>query len=692
MKTFVKSIIPLLGAAAIITACDENAWNDHLDGFTEPEKGVQVEALTYTLTPADYEKIATKAPYITGADDALKAALKLIGSTGAFATETEALQIIPKFLRDSTNNFFALSNGSAVKVTYNVTDLLPASVAAIASTAQTYEVTEADYQRAWGSDEDYIDAYAPLAPANRAIPSALRTAFPSAAAGDYVVVNYNEASENPIFGTIGGGDTPETPYTEVIGTVALNDNVEILGTVTAIDNRGFVLTDKSGSILCYQASGYDLSTVAIGDDVKISGTVTAYGTAFQLDLTKCDYNVVGSGSYTYPAPTVYDYDMVKQAVARTDNATAQYVTFTAKASVGSYINFIFPEGNTPQGSGYQVPQFIKDKLVDGEMMDITGYFVSVSSGKYFNVVITDAKVAAASAASKAKSPKSVANAPVSTPKAAIYSFDGTNWTVPANTVVLQPADYTAMGQSYGNLSGTLPAELLPRFMDKNYPYAAAGDQITVAYKYYASSVNSIKAMALEFNGTNWTEMKGATTAQFVKQNGYWMYNPSVVMTLPYSRNTDPSYTYFMHCVDWVFDNVSKPMGATVLTSAPFIDYRGNAEFYSGSSAYYGNVDVRAVTALNNAPEGYTGYDGLTDEQVSLLVKKRFCTESFPYAMSKMNPDAMPVDGMEVTYTVNFTAYYTEGAQEETVVYIVTGPGQFKYKSSTWVEEGQDADW
>lgn len=688
MKTIIKSTLLAAGAVALLSSCDENAWNDHLDGFETPETGVTVEALNYTLTAADYTKIATKAPYITGADDATLAALKLIGKDGAFATQEEALAYIPKFLRDSTNNFFALSNGSAVKVTYNVTSDMPADVKNIRSNTSTMTVGEADYQAAWGSEEDYIDAYAPASPASRNIPALLRSNYSDAAAGDYVVVNYNEAAENPVFGTIGGGDEPSFELSEVLNDIALDDQVEVNGVVTAIQNRGFVLTDNGGSILCYQQSGFDTSSVALGDYVTISGEITDFGTAYQLDLTQCTYNVVGAGKYTYPSPAFYTTADIVEAVKRSGDYTAEYVSFigTVKFS-GNYVNFILDGEEKVQGSGYQVPADMKAKLNDGSRMKITGYFVSVSSGKFFNVVITDAEDASSKAAAK-----SVASVPTSVEKNAIYSFDGSTWTVPSNTVVLQPADYVAMGQSYGNLSGTLPSQLLPVYLRQNHPYAAAEDVITVAYKYYNGSSTSYSATAFTFDGSEWKEMKGETTSQFVKQNGYWMYNPSVVMTLPYSRNTDPSYTYYMQCLEWVFENISKPMGATVTTSAPFIDYRGNAEFYSGSSAYYGNVDVRATTAVNNAPEGYTGYDGLSDEEITLLVKKRFCTETMPYAMSKMNPDAMPVAGMEVTYTVNFTAYTVNGAVEEQVVFTVEGPATFKYKSSTWVTEGQDAQW
>lgn len=195
----------------------------------------------------------------------------------------------------------------------------------------------------------------------------------------------------------------------------------------------------------------------------------------------------------------------------------------------------------------------------------------------------------------------------------------------------------------------------------------------------------------------WVENRGAFVDQFTKMSGTWTYNPSVVLTLPYARNTEPSYSYYMACVNWVFANVTKklypdaePANGTQ-PGPPFIDYRNNAEFYSGASAYYGNVDVRAVTAKNNAPEGYTGYDGLTDDEIMALVKKRFCTETMKGALAIMHPEAAPVDGMEVTYTINFTAY-DGAAVETTLVYVVTGPGQFTYRSCTWYENGEDAGW
>lgn len=692
------------GFALLLSGCDENDWNDKLPGFDVPPAYSKVETVNYTLTADDYKTISTnssnKALAEAAGQEAVDA-LAAIQSNCAFASEDDARKYIPALLSSSSFPYFALNNESSVKVTYNLSTNQPEEVKAINGGVLTYTVTEADYQLVWGSDDDFIGAFAPAAPAASSLPSILKSACPDATAGQYVVVSYKEASTNPIFGNVGDTPVEEWEMSDVLGSVAKGDVVEVNGVVSAIDSRGFILSDIGGSILCYQASGFDVNSVSIGAQVTLNGTVSSYNKGFQISITSESYTIEGQDAdFKYPTPkTVTGADM-DAAITRSDDALAEYVTFTAKASVsGNYYNFILDGASSSQGSGYMVPDQIRSLISDGETYTICGYFSSISSSKYYNVVITSVdgksgfdipKSAPAHRAPAAEVP--------SESKAAIYCFNGSSWSVPESSmVVLQPADYTAMGQSYGNLSGTLPQQLLPVYLGQKFPYAADDAAEIVVYKYYDGSATDFRAAEFVKTNGEWAQNTGATVDQFTKQHGNWTYNPSVVVTLPYARNTDPSYTYFMACVNWVFDNVTKKLypDATPANGErpgpPFIDYRNNAEFYSGASAYYGNVDVRAVTAKNNAPEGYTGYDGLSDEEIMLLIKKRFSTETMPGALGILYPDAAPVDGMEVTYTINFTAY-DGAAVETTVVYTVVGPAQFKYKSSTWVEDGQDADW
>jgi hypothetical protein len=694
MNTIIKHSFLALGAVALLAGCDENDWNDKLDGFEEPQPGASVETLAYTLTGADYYKISGldddhQKPYI-GLGTAEER--NLIYANRAFADEAEARLFIPAFLRDSTNNFFALANGSAVKVTYNVSANRPQSVLLINKGVELLTLSEDDYQTIWDSKDNYIDAFAPSHPfSSRTVNGILKAEFPDAEAGQYAVVTYNEATENPIFGTIGGDepDVPEPSFqpTSVIGSAAEGDVVEIKGYITAIDNRGFILTDNSGSILCYQASGFDVASVAVGNQISLSGEVGSYGKGLQIAITEESYTVEGTGAYTYPAPVVYTGAMMDEAVARTGNELAQYVQFTGTASVsGNYYNFAVDGASTAQGSGYQVPQFIRDQITAGETYIVRGYFASVSSGKFFNVVITSVENAAN--ASKAPAHRAPVNDVTTTVKNAILYFDGTSWLSMNGVEVLQPADYKAMGQTYPNLSGSLPSQLLPIYLKNSHPYAEAGDEIVVAYNYYNGSGSSYQAAQYIFNGSDWALNAGETTSQFVKRNGFWVFDPSVVITLPESR-TEPSLTYYTAAVNWVFNNISKPMGGVSLKEGPYMDAKyGNSEFYSGTSFYYCNVDIRGANAKSKFPELYEEY---ADDEVTALMQKRFCLETMPAVLAQLNPDAVPVDGMEVTYTVNFTAY-TGARSVETVVYTVTGKGQFQYKSCTWFANGEDADW
>ena len=688
----------------MLSGCDENDWNDKLDGFDVPPSYSKVETVNYTLTAADYATIAsnsTNKSLAQAAGEEAVAALAAIGTNGAFASEADARLYLPALLANSSFPYFSMNNGSSVKVTYNLSTNQPEEVKAINAGVLSYTVSESDYQNAWGSEDDFIGAFAPAMTAASKLPSILREAYPDATAGQYAVVSYKEASTNPVFGNVGENPEPEWEMSDVIATVAKNDVVEINGIVTAIDSRGFILSDASGSILCYQANGFDVNSVQLGSQLTLNGTVSSYNKGYQIAITSESYTVEGKDeAFTYPTPkTVTGADM-DAAITRTDDAIAEYVTFTAKASVsGNYYNFIVDGATSSQGSGYMVPDNIRDLISNGETYTICGYFSSISGGKYYNVVISSVNGETGFAASKSAPVHRAPAAEVpAESKAAIYYFNGASWSLPESAmVVLQPADYTAMGQSYGNLSGTLPQQLIPVYLAQKFPYAADDAAEIVVYKYYDGAATDFRATEFFKANGEWAQNTGATTDQFTKQNGNWAYNPSVIVTLPYARNTDPSYTYYMACVNWVFDNVTKKLypDATPANGErpgpPFIDYRNNAEFYSGASAYYGNVDVRATTAKNNAPEGYDGYDGLSDDEIMLLIKKRFATESMPGALGILYPDAAPVEGMEVTYTINFTAY-DGAAVETTIVYTVSGPGQFKYKSSTWIEEGQDADW
>lgn len=690
MNKILKYTLFLPVAAALFTSCDENTWNDKLDGFTEPPVYSTTTNEAYALTKADYTAIASlKANKALAEKLGQTDALAAIGTSCSFTSEDQARLYIPALLRDSTRAFFTLADGSNVSVTYNLTSALPALVRDInAGVSNIYTVSSEDYQSVWGSDDDYIDAFAPVNPASASLPAILKDKYADAKSGDFAIVKYSEASVNPVFGG-GGGSQDEFTPTDVLGAVAVGDEVNVKGYVTAICARGFIIADNAGSILAYQSSGFDATALNIGDQLELNGTVSAYGTGLQISITSSSYTVVGTGAYTYPSAKHYTGSMIDEAVARTGNFAPIYCTLTGEAAVsGNYYNIKVDGAEKAQGSVYYATDAVKAQIENGKTYTFTGYFTAVSSGKYFNMIITAVKEGTTAAPRPRFAPVSEV---VAVAKEAIYRYDGKKWSIPANTYLIQPADYTAMGQTYGNFSGTGAEQLLPIFLKNLYPYASAEKAVTVVYKFYNGSATSYVADEYDFDGEAWNRNGGATTDKFTRKDGFWSYNPSFEITLPYARNTDPSYTYYMACVNWVLNNVVKPIqpDATLTTCEYYVDYRGNAEFYSGASAYYGNVDIRATTAINNAPAD--AYAGMTNDEVVLLMKKRFSTEVLPGALKALHPEAAPQAGMDVTYTITFTAY--DGAEsKETIVYKVTAPATFEYVSSTWVENGQDSSW
>lgn len=692
----------VLAALLGLSACGENSWNDQLDGFEVPPVAAGTETVVYTLTSADYSTIASLSANKSLAEEkGLTDALAAIDKNGCFANEEDARLFIPAFISQQSFPYFSLNNGSSLKITYKLAENVPAEITALNAGIQQLRLSETDYQKVWESDDDFINAFAPVRPASEYLPGILSATYPDATDGQYAYVQYNESAINPVFGNVGGGsDKPVWEPTSVIATLTKDDTAEIRGVVTGIGTSGFVVTDASNaSILCYQKSGFDPNTVAIGAKVNVTGAVSNYNDGLQVGITPDDYAVVEEGTFSYPSPNVLDGAKADALAARDANNyyCCEYVQYEATVKVTesngkTYTNLII-EGASVQGSAYSAPSYFADKLADGTKHTFTGYVICVSGkGKYLNTLFT--AIDGVSKSPRMKVCKAPAAEVVPVAKTAVYQFSKGKWAQPSKTIVLQPADYAAMGQKYGNLSGTLDDTLLPAYLKNALPYASEGDVENVVYLYYANNVTSVKARQYVLTAGEWVSnvYMADATDQFTRKDNTWSYNPSVVLTLPYERNTDPSYTYYMACVNWVYENICVPMGDTSLTSGKyFIDYRGNAEFYSGASAYYGNVDVRASTAKNNAPSGYTGYDGLSDEQIVLLIKKRFCTETMKGALEALHPDMAPVEGMEVTFTINFTAY--DGtAKEETVVYNIVDKGKFEYVSSTWVTEEESADW
>jgi hypothetical protein len=225
---------------------------------------------------------------------------------------------------------------------------------------------------------------------------------------------------------------------------------------------------------------------------------------------------------------------------------------------------------------------------------------------------------------------------------------------------------------------------LPTYLKTNFPYAQADDTKNVVYTFYNGSASSLACDQYIYNGSEWVINEGIVTetAQFVRNNGSWLYDPNVTITLPSGKNQELSTTYYQACVDWVYENICKPLGDTSIKSGKYyVSSYGNNEYYSGTSAYQGNVDLRPSAAKAQYP---TEYENMSDDEVVALMKSRFMNEVMPGALATLHPDAKPIDGLDVIYTINFVAY-TGSSVSYTARFKVVGVGQFQPIDCTWDE-------
>lgn len=173
--------------------------------------------------------------------------------------------------------------------------------------------------------------------------------------------------------------------TSVLGSAVLGETYNVGGVVTAICARGIVVTDNSGSLFVYSAS-FPYSDYAIGDQVSFTGTVGEYGTGLQFDGNAVEIVKWDNVAYTYPAPTTIDW---ASAVARSASERAYYTTMEGTLSISDkYYNVELGIENV-QGSIYYATDEVKAKMANGQNVKLKGYFISVSSGKYANLIVTE---------------------------------------------------------------------------------------------------------------------------------------------------------------------------------------------------------------------------------------------------------------------------------------------------------------
>ena len=698
-KNIFSKIALMAGVALMGVGCQTDYFNEtYLPGYENGGAITDAKNFELVLSADDYAAIAknnaNKAIAEEEGEEATEA-LAAIGKNKYFANQDEAAAYLPAWLSASYPTY---DDGSMALITYTMALDVPEDVQ-LMNAATEYTLTEDDYKTIWGSEEDYATALTPKT-VNK-----LKSVIPvadDARAGEYVVVTYNYSNEEPATEEPETPDTPDQPeapaYTSVLGTAVLNDVVEVKGYISAVSTQGPILTDNTGSILLYK-----YTDLAIGDEVTVNGTILAYNCGYQFDYSKGGVTVekTGTTTVTYPEPLNITGEYADELLTtRVENEMCYFAKMTGVLSISTnsdgtktYYNFNINGAETAVGSLYNPSEEIKAQLVDGVEYTLYGYFTSISKAsgapKYINIIVTSVEPAAASISTLALKVKSEK-------QYAYFKFNGTGYEA-ADVVAIQPADYTAMGQNYGNFTNPAQDDFLPLFLGQKYPYAQVDDKVYVGYRCYAGGATSCKVDEYIFNGT-WTKTAyfAEKQDQFRKAEGVW--NVDRTLELDYT-NTSSADTkaFYQYCVNWVYDFKDVPMGAPARDNAGeiistdivtingekpagnyWVSNYGNNEFYTGSSAYYGNVDWRPSAVKGGFAAA--GMGDLTDDEILAKLKEN-TAEVYAEVLGYMYPEMTPDQYKKVVIKV-----YCYGPNKNySFTFDVVEAGKFAYVADSLTE-------
>lgn len=781
-----------IASAALLTlaACDYN--DKYFDGLDEmvAESQKVVTSVDYTLTEADYSTISKYSPV----DAADAAELSGLAKAQSFSSTDFAARYIPKFL---ASKYPTVDNASAVNVAYNLSKDAPEYLAQIAAAAK-YELTEADYAEAWGSD----DAVSYLTPRTISKLPSLISANVEAENDGLAMITYKYSETEPQTSTnetasswtkLTVNNLPEgtswnyvssnadlSAYagkkirigvrylstSEVAGTIELEsahvgeategrsdlymykaneDGTYSLATKFAAGTYFIAGKDADGNLVPFakpkdtsKTYGYFGIETPIAAAEKLSAEVVA---PYLVEITAAESGIGNTiknadGNYIFMKGTYNNFNLAAEipedgngqwvfaykgegCISIANTANSKIVKFDAEyGNIGAYAGEYFanhlcsestdaPEGlsfvdvTLPDGVSYiwsatkayglKATAYVNNASYESESWFVTNEidlseatapvltfecaankFSGSAVSDFFEVYVSEDYEDGQEI--NVSGNKSLKAASAET-KYALYKYNGSSWSAyTSGVIVLNPSDYTAMGLKYANFSATDKAEVyIPKFLATNKPYALEEDVVAVVYNYYdaTSKVTSLSADEYNFIDGAWskTSTSDVVTSQFVKTNGAFVFDPSVVINLP---KASTSAYFYQACTDWVWENIDTPLGFTAKGQGYVTSYANN-EYYTGSTAYQNNVDWRVAKAR----EQYAaGYEGLSDDEALALMQDHL-KEAWAATLSILYPDAKPIEGIDITYTINFIVYGLDQT-DWTVVFKLVDVGQFEY--------------
>lgn len=638
----------LFAGATLFAACDYN--EDNFDGWVEGHVPTDIKKIEYTLTAEDYKSISTdRASKDTATAHQAVQSLGRVGKLGCFNDSVTAQQYVPMFL---AKKYFTADNGSAVKVTYE-RELGMSSELQALNKATSYKVSNEEYEEIWGAAYPF---FTPVETPAKHVPALLKAAKADAKAGDVVLVDYNLSDTEPAGAVVAVNQTFEGAWAESSNEAVVD------GWLNVATKGSYVWNGKIFNNNSYiQASAFNHEGES--EIYMISPRFTVHsGMQFTFDACYGHYMAEGGRVTVCLLETTDDLSTYSPE----EIAAAKWVDITDD------MNIVIPDGKY----GVLAPAYDYDlSAYKGKKVYVAFRYNGNGSTKATTTVQIDNVLIKSEGSSDSENVVYASNG--------VYKYDGEKWAEYAGVYSMKKADFAEMGSNFDNFSSSMkPAEYLPLFLAQKYPYALEGDVKTIVYKYYSNKQNSVRADEFVLTAGEWIPAaeRETVTDQFVLSNGVWNYDPSVTITLLPTKN-DLSIKYYQAVTDWVWENIDKAKLNISEKGKGYVTSYGNNEYYTGCSAYYGNIDMRADKAKAQYPDGYKD---MSDAEIVKAMEEHLF-EAMEGTLAVLHPEAAPIPGVQVCFTFRVGVYtgvqITDCTHE--LKFEVVAPGKFKYVEGSY---------
>ena len=172
-----------------------------------------------------------------------------------------------------------------------------------------------------------------------------------------------------------------------ISDITATGTYSVQGTIVAKSTRGFIVGDGTGYVYYYNTN-YTPGNYNIGDKVRLSGSVVVYGGVFEFN-SSTTITAVTESNYQFEEPTVLSgSDMDARVASTTPPQLSSYIQYIGVLSVSdTHYNITDIDGAQTAIGSISYPLDTEFTSLDGKQVKVTGYYVGISTGTYYNTML-----------------------------------------------------------------------------------------------------------------------------------------------------------------------------------------------------------------------------------------------------------------------------------------------------------------